>query len=142
MLRSERGAIVSDVETNIVNIDTPGVPAERVQRSTRLVVGTPDRLPPKPYVREGLRLEALSMLREQDRRSRRLPTRHGEGRSGCCEARLLAGCDGLARLALAFLVYLGALDLLHERVRSDERGGGNHCGQGWRSVGAEGVGRR
>lgn len=31
--------------------------------------GTPDRLPPKPYVREGLRLEALSMLREQDIRA-------------------------------------------------------------------------
>ena len=31
--------------------------------------GTPDRLPPKPYVREGLRLEALSMLREQDLRT-------------------------------------------------------------------------
>lgn len=28
--------------------------------------GTPDRLPPKPYVREGLRAEALYMLREQD----------------------------------------------------------------------------
>lgn len=31
--------------------------------------GTADRLPPKPYVREGLRLEALSMLREQDIRA-------------------------------------------------------------------------
>lgn len=31
--------------------------------------GTGDRLPPKPYVREGLRLEALSMLREQDIRA-------------------------------------------------------------------------
>jgi len=31
--------------------------------------GTPDRLPPKPYVREGLRLEALCMLREQDIRA-------------------------------------------------------------------------
>jgi hypothetical protein len=31
--------------------------------------GTPDRLPPKPYIREGLRLEALYMLREQDIRS-------------------------------------------------------------------------
>jgi hypothetical protein len=31
--------------------------------------GTPDRLPPKPYIREGLRLEALSMLREQDLRT-------------------------------------------------------------------------
>ncbi len=28
--------------------------------------GTADRLPPKPYVREGLRLEALCMLKEQD----------------------------------------------------------------------------
>lgn len=31
--------------------------------------GTPDRLPPKPYVREGLRLEAITMLREQDIRT-------------------------------------------------------------------------
>lgn len=31
--------------------------------------GTPDRLPPKPYVREGLRLEALYMLSEQDIRA-------------------------------------------------------------------------
>ncbi len=31
--------------------------------------GTADRLPPKPYVREGLRLEALHMLREQDIRA-------------------------------------------------------------------------
>jgi hypothetical protein len=28
--------------------------------------GTPDRLPPKPYVREGLRTDCLYMLREQD----------------------------------------------------------------------------
>jgi hypothetical protein len=31
--------------------------------------GTADHLPPKPYVREGLRLEALYMLREQDIRA-------------------------------------------------------------------------
>lgn len=31
--------------------------------------GTSDRLPPKPYVREGLRLQALYMLREQDIRA-------------------------------------------------------------------------
>ena len=31
--------------------------------------GTPDRLPPKPYIREGLRLEALYILREQDVRT-------------------------------------------------------------------------
>lgn len=31
--------------------------------------GTADRLPPKPYVREGLRLEALTMLREHDIRA-------------------------------------------------------------------------
>lgn len=30
---------------------------------------TPDHLPPKPYIREGLRLEALVMLREQDLRT-------------------------------------------------------------------------
>lgn len=33
--------------------------------------GTPDRLPPKPYLREGLRLDALMMLREQDVRTER-----------------------------------------------------------------------
>jgi hypothetical protein len=32
--------------------------------------GTPDRLPWKPYIREGLRLEALYMLREQDIKAR------------------------------------------------------------------------
>src|SRR5262249_42336545 len=31
--------------------------------------GTRDHLPPKPYVREGLRLEALCMLKEQDIRA-------------------------------------------------------------------------
>ncbi len=31
--------------------------------------GTPDHLPPKPYIREGLRLEALYMLRETDIRA-------------------------------------------------------------------------
>nr|MDQ3624990.1 FAD-dependent oxidoreductase [Verrucomicrobiota bacterium] len=31
--------------------------------------GTADRLPPKPYIREGLRLEALAILREQDIRT-------------------------------------------------------------------------
>jgi len=33
--------------------------------------GTPDRLPPKPYVREGLRLESLYMVREGDLRMQR-----------------------------------------------------------------------
>lgn len=37
--------------------------------------GTPDRLPPKPYVREGLRLEALAMLKEQDVRTERTEPR-------------------------------------------------------------------
>jgi hypothetical protein len=36
---------------------------------------TPDRLPPKPYVREGLRLEALYMLREGDLRMQRAEPR-------------------------------------------------------------------
>ena len=31
--------------------------------------GTPDKLPPKPYIREGLRLEALTMLTERDIRA-------------------------------------------------------------------------
>ena len=31
--------------------------------------GTPDRLPPKPYIREGLRLAAMYVLREQDVRA-------------------------------------------------------------------------
>lgn len=40
-------------------------------RSLRLAddYGTPDRLPPKPYVREGLRLDAVYVLREQDVRT-------------------------------------------------------------------------
>lgn len=32
--------------------------------------GTPDRLPPKPYIREGLRLEALDVLTENDLRAK------------------------------------------------------------------------
>ncbi|WP_372895662.1 FAD-dependent oxidoreductase [Stieleria sp.] len=32
--------------------------------------GTPDRLPPKPYIRESLRLKAMYMMREQDGRNR------------------------------------------------------------------------
>jgi hypothetical protein len=32
--------------------------------------GTADRLPPKPYIREGLRLKAMYMMREQDGRNR------------------------------------------------------------------------
>ncbi len=32
--------------------------------------GTPDHLPPKPYIREGLRLRAMYMMREQDGRNR------------------------------------------------------------------------
>ncbi|MEM7600808.1 MAG: FAD-dependent oxidoreductase [Verrucomicrobiota bacterium] len=32
--------------------------------------GTDDRLPPKPYIREGLRLKAVYMMREQDGRNR------------------------------------------------------------------------
>ncbi len=32
--------------------------------------GTPDNLPPKPYIREGLRLKAIYMMREQDGRNR------------------------------------------------------------------------
>ena len=32
--------------------------------------GTPDHLPPKPYIREGLRLKAMYMIREQDGRNR------------------------------------------------------------------------
>lgn len=32
--------------------------------------GTPDNLPPKPYLREGLRLRAIYMMREQDGRNR------------------------------------------------------------------------
>jgi len=31
--------------------------------------GTPDKLPPKPYIREGMRLEALYVLKEQDIRT-------------------------------------------------------------------------
>jgi len=44
--------------------------AEKFQKLKRVDdFGTIDKLPPKPYVREGLRLHALSMLREQDIRT-------------------------------------------------------------------------
>ena len=45
--------------------------APRPFRSMQLAddYGTPDRLPPKPYIREGLRLDALYVLREQDVRT-------------------------------------------------------------------------
>ncbi len=37
--------------------------------------GTPDHLPPKPYIRESLRLKAMYMMREQDGRNRDGPTK-------------------------------------------------------------------
>jgi hypothetical protein len=37
--------------------------------------GTPDRLPPKPYIRESLRLKAMYMMREQDGRNADGPTK-------------------------------------------------------------------
>lgn len=39
--------------------------------------GTPDNLPPKPYIREGLRLKAMYMMREQDGRNRDSETKAG-----------------------------------------------------------------
>lgn len=39
--------------------------------------GTPDDLPPKPYIREGLRLKAMYMMREQDGRNRDAETKNG-----------------------------------------------------------------
>lgn len=39
--------------------------------------GTPDDLPPKPYIREGLRLKAMYMMREQDGRNRDSETKTG-----------------------------------------------------------------
>lgn len=39
--------------------------------------GTPDNLPPKPYIREALRLKALYMMREQDGRNRDAETKTG-----------------------------------------------------------------
>ncbi|WP_182864944.1 FAD-dependent oxidoreductase [Rhodopirellula sp. JC639] len=38
--------------------------------------GTPDHLPPKPYIRESLRLKAMYMMREQDGRNRDGETKH------------------------------------------------------------------
>ena len=48
--------------------DHPDEATRRRMRRMRLTdeFGTPDRLPPKPYVREGLRLAAMYVLREQD----------------------------------------------------------------------------
>lgn len=37
--------------------------------------GTPDKLPPKPYIRESLRLKAMYMMREQDGRNTNGPTK-------------------------------------------------------------------
>lgn len=39
--------------------------------------GTPDDLPPKPYIRESLRLKAIYMMREQDGRNRDSVTKNG-----------------------------------------------------------------
>tara|TARA_R110002096_G_scaffold4501_42_gene21348 strand:- start:12727 stop:15405 length:2679 start_codon:yes stop_codon:yes gene_type:complete len=39
--------------------------------------GTPDDLPPKPYIRESLRLKAMYMMREQDGRNRDSKTKKG-----------------------------------------------------------------
>ena len=39
--------------------------------------GTPDHLPPKPYIRESLRLRAMYMMREQDGRNRDSATKNG-----------------------------------------------------------------
>ncbi len=39
--------------------------------------GTPDNLPPKPYIRESLRLKAMYMMREQDGRNRDAKTKNG-----------------------------------------------------------------
>ncbi|MFT5466531.1 MAG: hypothetical protein ACI8UO_001631 [Verrucomicrobiales bacterium] len=39
--------------------------------------GTSDDLPPKPYIREGLRLKAMYMMREQDGRNRDAETKNG-----------------------------------------------------------------
>jgi hypothetical protein len=39
--------------------------------------GTADNLPPKPYIREGLRLKAMYMMREQDGRNRDAETKTG-----------------------------------------------------------------
>jgi len=44
--------------------------------------GTPDRFPFKPYIREGLRLEALYMLREQDIKARHNVQATGESKFG------------------------------------------------------------
>lgn len=53
------------LQTTVADRQPPG---EITFRSLDLTdeFGTPDRLPPKPYLREGLRLEALYMLKEQD----------------------------------------------------------------------------
>lgn len=53
--------------------DAPSAPEAGAPSFRQMVLaedyGTPDRLPPKPYVREGLRLAALYVLREQDVRT-------------------------------------------------------------------------
>lgn len=73
---AQRRIIYEDVKQHALEflyyLQTTAPPgSERSFRTMRLPddYGTADRLPPKPYIREGLRLEALYIMREQDVRT-------------------------------------------------------------------------
>ncbi|MBA4067067.1 MAG: hypothetical protein C0501_25830 [Isosphaera sp.] len=67
----QRGIVFADAKRHALGLLRHLQTVEPKFRRLRLTdeYGTPDKLPPKPYVREGLRLEALAMLREQDLRT-------------------------------------------------------------------------
>ncbi len=75
MSHAQRAIVFADAKRQTLGMlhhlqTLEGLAGERF-RALQLVddFGTHDRLPPKPYIREGLRLVALSMLREQDIRT-------------------------------------------------------------------------
>lgn len=68
---AQRQIVLADAKRHFLGLPHHLQTIELMFRRLRLTdeFGTPDRLPPKPYLREGLRLEALTMLREQDLRT-------------------------------------------------------------------------
>lgn len=80
MTRAERAIVFADAKRHALGMfyylqtrdRDQKVPAERSFAHLKLSdeFGTEDQLPPKPYLRESLRLEALYMLREQDIRAK------------------------------------------------------------------------
>jgi len=77
MTPAQRKVVLDDAKAHTLGYlyflqhDHPKADTRARMRRFRLTdeFGTPDRLPPKPYVREGLRLAAMYVLREQDVRA-------------------------------------------------------------------------